>query len=145
MSPREINLTNIYTHESRFEEGYDSDGNAGPWCKMEELEGIQDSEEADLREIENFDDLFEEEEEEIEVGVFINIGDNVLHQMLGKQLKEELKLRLLPIGGTKPVMIERLKTALQMKKLKYPEGYKKKVVQKEEKVKGLSGFPDTAW
>ena len=84
VSPREINLTNIYTNESRFEEGYNSDGNAGPWCEMEELEGIQDFEEADLREMENFYDLFEEEEEGTKVGSSIDINDNVLHQMLGK-------------------------------------------------------------
>ena len=42
-SPRSICLRNIEKMEDKFELGYDSDGEAGPWCDMERYEGEQDS------------------------------------------------------------------------------------------------------
>ena len=39
--PREINLINVNANKSKFDVGYDSDGNAGPWYGIKILKGPQ--------------------------------------------------------------------------------------------------------
>ena len=144
-SPREVNLTRLASNELTFDEGYDSDGHAGPWCQMEEFEGEQEFEEADLREIETVSNDTGENKEEIEVGVFIPVEEDAINKMSVKQLKVELRLRILPVGGNKGALIDRLTTALKAKTLKYFEGYTKPKTIIEKKAPGMSGFPLTAW
>ena len=33
-SPRQVNLSKLSSLESNFDEGYDSDGDRGPWCDV---------------------------------------------------------------------------------------------------------------
>ena len=39
LSPFQVDLSSLSALESKFEEGYDSSGEKGPWCDMEEIEG----------------------------------------------------------------------------------------------------------
>ena len=47
-SPRRRNLNNLLSNEKKFEEGYDSDGDIGPFFDCIEYEGEQDFDEDDL-------------------------------------------------------------------------------------------------
>ena len=49
-SPRMRNLHQIEGLEKKFELGYDSDGEAGPFCRLEDIEGEQIFDEDDLPE-----------------------------------------------------------------------------------------------
>ena len=40
-SPRQVNLSKLSSLESNFDEGYNSDGERGPWCDLIGLEGEQ--------------------------------------------------------------------------------------------------------
>ena len=41
-SPQEISLSSLHNNGQRFDEGYNSDGHAGPWCIMTQIEGEQE-------------------------------------------------------------------------------------------------------
>eukprot|EP00957_Ditylum_brightwellii_P101786 7757546-Ditylum_brightwellii.AAC.1 len=119
----------------KFEEGYNSDGEAGLWCDDLETEGWQDFEEEVVMEgvPTSHDNTIAPDEdvspplvppytvdaaadvpEEEEVG-HVEILEAVLANMKVAQLKEELKLRAQPISGNKPVLLDHLKMALQNK------------------------------
>ena len=53
-SPRECNLQYIAQFEDKFDSGYDSDGELGPFNYMLNLEGTQDFDEDAMSELENF-------------------------------------------------------------------------------------------
>ena len=50
-SQRQVNLSKLSSLESNFDEGYDSDGERGPWCDVIGLEGRQDYDEDEIPEI----------------------------------------------------------------------------------------------
>ena len=49
-SPRQVNISKLSSLESNFDEGYDSDGERGPWCDIIALEGEQDYDEYEIHE-----------------------------------------------------------------------------------------------
>ena len=49
-SPRQVNLSKFSSLESNFDQGYDSDGERGPYCDVIGLEGEQDYDEDDIPE-----------------------------------------------------------------------------------------------
>ena len=54
-SPRELNLSKICERDSKFEEGYDSDGDPEPWYDVEAIEGVQDFDEDTI--VEKFNNI----------------------------------------------------------------------------------------
>ena len=50
-STRQVNLSKFSSLESNFDEGYDSDGERGPWCDVIGLEGEQYYDEDEIPEI----------------------------------------------------------------------------------------------
>ena len=48
-SPHQRNLGKLSQMEDKFNEGYDSDGEAGPFCSIEDIEGPQDFDEEPLK------------------------------------------------------------------------------------------------
>ena len=50
-SQRQVNLSKLSSLESNFDEGYDSDGERGPWCDVIGLGGGQDYDEDEIPEI----------------------------------------------------------------------------------------------
>ena len=50
-SPHQVNLSKLSSLESNFDEGYNSDGERGPWCDVIGLEGEQDYDEDEIPEI----------------------------------------------------------------------------------------------
>ena len=50
-SPRQVNLSKLSSLESNFDEGYDIDGERGPWCNVIGLEGEQYYDEDEIFEI----------------------------------------------------------------------------------------------
>ena len=49
-SPRQVNLSKLFSLDSNFDEGYNSDGEIGPWCDVIVLEGEQDYDEDEIPE-----------------------------------------------------------------------------------------------
>ena len=60
-SPRRVNLSKLSSLESNFDEGYDSDGERGPWCDVIGLKGEQDYDEDEIPEIQ-VEGVIEEED-----------------------------------------------------------------------------------
>ena len=60
-SPHEVKLSKLSSLESNFDEGYDSDGERGPWCDVIDLEGEQDYDEDEIFEIQ-VEGVLEEED-----------------------------------------------------------------------------------
>ena len=126
-SPQVRDLSSIAMMEEKFEMGYDSDGEAGPFVDMEEIEGEQIFEEeaieeyaeafqepeslfdGDLKEVEDNGDSQVEKEA---VEVHVPIEDAVLDKMNCTTLKVELKKRGQKVMGKKADLLERLKKAL---------------------------------
>ena len=168
-SPCQRELLGIVTLKSKFEEGYDSDGESGPWCDMEALEGEQDFEEDDLLEVDF------EEDELLEVGIgadiekerskdiepctnvaesieddlvmspdtgHIAIEVDVLKKMKVVDLKSELKKRGQPTSGNKSQLLTRLIDALDNK---IPVGHRKEAVKKSSAPSQMKAFPNTAY
>ena len=50
-SPRQVNQSKLSSFESNFGEGYNSDGDRGPWCDVIVLEGEQDYDKYEIPEI----------------------------------------------------------------------------------------------
>ena len=121
--------------ECKFECGYDSDGEAGPWCSMEEEEGIQDYDEdevtptsshnissssiRDLPTSRNGDDEVETPTEPPQSthppppNVHVPILPELLSKMHIPELKRELRSRNLAVSGSKNVLLGRLKDGLK--------------------------------
>ena len=141
-SPRQRNLMDFSGNEERFERGYDSDGEIGPFNETEEVEGDQFFDEIDECIPENhhyamnqcmmcpkiFDndrilpiepdptlrvDLEEPYDLDLEnKKVHIPIDEAVLVKFKMKELKHELELRGQPTQGAKGVLRRRLQRAL---------------------------------
>jgi hypothetical protein len=138
MSPRLKNLSDMEKNDNKFENGYDSDGDDGPFYDVTLREGKQFFDEDDddgnifvperaIDDIAAADDVVggaeEEEKEEEEVGIHVPIDEEDLEKMKGAQLKQELKLRYESTAGIKAELLKRLKKALQEEKPKYSIEY----------------------
>ena len=165
-SPRQKNLSNVAQLESKFEEGYDSDGQAGPWCDLMATEGEQDFEEDLLieqmpieEELTETEDTQQQEGEEQPTAlpplppppeVHIPIEDAVFTALKVGALKNELKIRGQSSTGKKTDLKERLRIVLNkeipvlnlnINKNVMPKKVKKKV----ETPKGMKTFPISAY
>jgi hypothetical protein len=164
MSPRLKNLSNMEKNDKKFEDGYDSDGDDGPFYDVTSIEGKQFFEEDDddgnifvperaIDDIVAVDDAIVDvaEKEEEEVGVHVPIDEVYLKNMKGAQLKEELRLRYESTSGIKTALLKRLKKALLEEKPKYSIEYienekiKKKEAAATKKPSGLDKFSDGAY
>ena len=121
--------------ESNFYEGYDSDGERGPWCDVIGLKGEQDYDEVEIPEtqvegvIEEEDvnvseacpvdtDIPNKETEDpppLRVDNHIPIEEDTVNKMNIPDLKEELKKRVQPLLGNNGALVERLLSALAKK------------------------------
>ena len=155
LSPQVRDLSSIGAMEEKFELGYDSDGQNGPFVDMEEIEGVQIFDENPIAEHEEGvpapEGLFagelneveapvEEEKEEEVVAAHIDIHDDILSKMNVSILKEQLKIRGLKVTGKKGELLERLKKGL---KDKVPVGggkQKKTGSEKKKKDPSMKGF-----
>ena len=108
-SPRQANLSKLYSLKQNFDEGYDSDGGRGPWCDVIDLEGEQDCDEYGIPEtqVEGFieeeyvnvsedcpveTDSAKKETEDLPplpVDDHIPIEEDAVHKMKIPELKEE--------------------------------------------------------
>jgi len=163
-SPRIQSLINLREREQYFEEGYDSDGERGPFCDVHRLEGEQmfdeevpmlpsednnEEDEEDIHEV-NIDEALYRTE--LDTPIHIDIDDEVLKKMTKPLLKIELKMRKKAVGGNKKELLDRLQLALKEKAVAYTEEmWKWKKLhdtedeKKEKKQPGMSAFPATAW
>ena len=130
-SPRAINIRDIRKYESKFDQGYDSDGEAGPWCEMEKEEGPQFFEEKFL-----FDPILTNlPADEPPPSLVTNstapstltlpppsppppnshvpIDGNDLKGMKVAALKDELRARGESVSGNKSVLLRQLMKALE--------------------------------
>ena len=124
-SPRQVNLSKLSSLESNFDEGYDSDGERGPWCDAIGLEGEQDYDEDEIHEIQ-VEGFMEEEDVNVSevcpvdtdnanketedppplpVDDHIPIGEDAVNKMKIPELKEELKKRGQPLLGIKGTLV----------------------------------------
>ena len=122
-SPHRKTLNDFRNNESKFEDGYDSDGAAGPFfdCLEEEGDQIYEEEDLDLLDAMNamiMEDDKEKEgdvvdvEEEEEVPKHVPIADNILVKLKVAELRLELRMRNCPVSGKKPELVCRLREAL---------------------------------
>ena len=109
--------------ESNFDEGYDSDGERGPWCGVIGLEGEKDYDEDEIPETQ-VEGVTEEEDVNVRedcpvdtdsanketedppplpVDNHIPIEEDAVNKMKILELKEELKKRGQPLLGNKGV------------------------------------------
>ena len=159
-SPRQVNLSRLSLLESKFDDGYDSDGERGPWCDVIGLEGEQDYDEDEIPEIQ-VEGVMEEEDVNVSEACSIDtedtpplpaddhipIEEDAVKKMKMSELKDELKKRRQPISGNNATLVERLLSALSNK---IPVGNKKNhTPKKSDKSKGggivAKSFPDTAY
>ena len=165
-SPRQFNLSKLSSLESNFDEGYNSDGERGPWCDADGLKGEQDYYEDEIPEIkvegvikeEDFNvskacpidtDSENRETEDpppLRVDDHIPIEEDDVNKMNIPELKEELKKRRQPLLGNKGTLAEGLLISLAKK---IPVGnVNKPNLKKSDKSKsggGTKWFPDTAY
>ena len=113
-SPRLRNLSNVKVLEKKFCDGYDSDGENGPFNNMEELEGPQMVDEEELPVGKLVEARIEENNDDRTViqGNFVDIAEDRLRTMKRDELKEELRLRGQALSGNKDALLSRLKEAL---------------------------------
>ena len=70
ISTQQRNLCNLHNIENRFEEGYDSDGEAGPLCDVDLLEGNEVFYEGDLPGVSPIDAGEKSSDNEVNESVF---------------------------------------------------------------------------
>ena len=161
-SPRQINLRRIVQLEDKFERGYDSDDDIGPFVDAIEAEGEQDFEENSIPHMTEPTppDLSNDNNEEAGNGEgvggqFIPIDEDTLKKLKVAELKEELKIRNQPVYGKKDVLLLRLRDALSAKKVVFTPAELEKVkannkkqtksTMTTEKTSVGKGFPATAY
>jgi hypothetical protein len=165
-SPRDKSIKDMKNKEDAFEQGYDSDGEMGPFYNRTDKEGQQIFNEDDddgvgfvaERGIDDEGDVVADADadadaDDIEEEVYhhVPIDSDRLNKMNLVELKIELKLRQQLLSGAKFKLKERLIKALDKKVPKYTEESlaKKKAVAAEAKKKnptqGLSSFSKTAF
>ena len=159
-SPLQVNLSRLSSLESKFDDGYDSDGERGPWCDVIGLEGEQDYDEDEIPQIQ-VEGVMEEDDVNVSEACHINtedtpppsvdthipIEEDAVKKMKMPELKDELKKRRQPISGNKGALVERLLSALSNK---IPVGNTKShKPKKSDKSKGGEivgkSFPDNAY
>ena len=142
-SPMRKDLRGMMKMEAKFDDGYDTDGEAGPFydCHNDEGPQLYDEEELttiDVDAVMNDDEQGGVDDELVQladgsdadadgegdsediveatvVPEHIPIEESVLNGMKVLDLKEQLKLRGQPVGGIKSVLLSRLKKALDEK------------------------------
>ena len=147
------NLSKLHQLEDKFEDGFDSDGERGPFVGIDEIEGEQDFEEAPLQSKEdvilppnegknkqnnNTNDTIDQHtikevnnstssdtETEEDEPKHVDIPEDVLLKLKKPELIQELKKRLCILSGNKGVLLERLKGALNNKREVYTEKQRK--------------------
>jgi hypothetical protein len=162
-SPRDKNIKDMKNKENAFDNGYDSDGEMGPFNNRTDKEGQQLFNEDDDDGVgfvaerligDTVDDAIEDTdtiEDDTDTAVHIPIDSDTLNKLTLVQLRLELKLRQQPTSGVKFKLKDRLIKALDKKLPKYTEDYlvKKKAADTEAKKKnsigGLSSFSKTAF
>jgi hypothetical protein len=157
ISPRLKNLSNMekVEGEGRFDNGYDSDGKAGPFYDVTSREGKQIFEEDDEFGIPFVPEraigdvaaagvvAAAVEEKEEEVGIHVSIEEEDLKKMKASQLRDELRCRYESTSGTKSELLKRLEISLQEEKPKYSIQYIKNEKKKKAtgtKKKGSNGL-----
>jgi hypothetical protein len=149
-------------NDKKIEDGYERDGDDGPFYDVTSIEGKQFFEEDDkdgnlfvpeqaIDGIAAADDSIVDGAEEEEVGIHVPIDEEYLKNMKGAQLNEELKMRYESTSGIKAELLKRLKKDLQEEKPKYSIEYfknekiKKKGTATTKKPSGLDKFSDGAY
>ena len=130
-SPHAVNLCDLRKYESRFDQGYDSDGNPGPWCDMVKEEGPQFFEEdfifdPNLTNLHGDDpspSIVTNSTEPTEPSLppssppppktHVPIDEALMKGMKNPELKAELQARGEPVSGSKSVLLRRLFKALE--------------------------------
>ena len=120
-SPHRKSLNDFRKNESKFEDGYDSDGAAGPFFDCLEEEGDQIFDEEDLDLVDAMAAIIMEDDKEKEGDVIdvveevpkhVPIAENILVKLKVAELRLELKMRNCPVSGKKPELVCRLREAL---------------------------------
>jgi hypothetical protein len=156
-SPRDKSIKDMKNKEQVFDEGYDSDGQMGPFYNRTDKEGPQLYNEDDddgvgfvaERRIDNERDVDTDVADDIDDEVHVPILLDEINKMNMIELKNELKLRQQSLYGVKFKLKDRLIKALEKKVPKYTQGSleKKKAAATEAKKKnttqGLSSFSKT--
>ena len=157
-SPIQEDRQYLSRNEKRFEDGYDSEGDDGPYVPPY-VETVVDENEDTV--VPNFstaptkDDTTTttttaETPNDIPKGVIVPIDDDVLKKMTNPKLKQELKLQNETVGGNKNELIARLRSALLKPKytteeLELVRNATKKKAPAKNTTSGLKLFPTTAW
>jgi hypothetical protein len=143
-SPRAINLAQrMKYNEPYFEEGYDSDGEIGPHSFVVEEEGEQDFDEGALPSAPPVQqpvavavpEVLDALDEKSEHSGHVHIAEEELLGMTRAVIVVELRKRRQVVGGTKPILLDRLRLALMNK---VPIG-KKRGIKKVENPTGKTG------
>jgi hypothetical protein len=150
-SPRAINLARrMKYNEPYFEEGYDSDGEIGPHSFVVEEEGEQDFDEGALPSAppaqqqqplsvavpEDTTEVLAVSDEKSEHSGHVPIAEEALLGMKRAAIAVELRKRGQVVGGTKLILLDRLRLALANK---IPVGKKKRGIKKVENPTGKTG------
>ena len=165
-SPRQVNLSKLSSLESNFGEGYNSDGDRGPWCDLIGLKGEQDYDEDEIHKTQ-VEGVIEEEgvnvsedcavdtdsaNKETEdppplpVDYHITIEEDAVNKMKIPELKEELKGIGHPLLGNKGALVERLLSTLATKiTVVNGKNPKPKKIDTRKSGGGMKFFPDTAY
>jgi len=126
-SPHRRNLAKIRSTEQQFEEGYDSDGEVGPFYDVTAIEGTQDFDEENIGETPPSSEDTPNEgtaqannqndtnQSTTAVAVHVPIDDANLKKMKVSELKDALKKRRKSTAGVKAKLLTRLRKALKDK------------------------------
>ena len=158
-SPQQVKLRHQFKNESRFDEGYDSDGNMGPYVNPEVTEDEEIFEDDSLPASEPIHVLAQNKGNGIaepgttvstmpplDTNVFIPIENELIEKMKVKQLREALKERGESTAGKKDDLLRRLQAAMVAKKPVLSES-QREAKAKDNADKGRKigkGFPPTA-
>ena len=174
-SPRVRNLMMLNKLEGKFDDGYDSDGECGPFFDLEDVEGLQifdeevmmerteddtnnNNEEGTVDETNNQQEaerIVEADDRHVDVvdtvePQHVPISDDTLAKFSREEIKEQLRIRRQKLGGNKQQMLDRLKKALEEKvavvgAAPKSQPKKKKAKGRSDGEKGMGAFPDTAY
>jgi hypothetical protein len=162
-SPRDRSIKDMKNKEDEFDNGYDSDGEMGPFNNRIDKEGQQLFNEDDDDGVGFVAERAIDDERDVDTDVLdmdvavvvipnhIPIDSDTLNQLTMVELRIELKLRDQPTYGAKFKLKERLIKALDKKLPKYTvESLAKKKsaateAKKKNSIEGLSSFSKTAF
>ena len=171
-SPHVRNLQEISKMEGKFDMGYDSDGESGPFVNVEDVEGEQMFDEEEMKEMDEEEACNEEQPQqqtnqpdgesenggEIDVTSADNgdatpshvpIDEETLSKFSRDKIKEQLRIRGQKLSGNKQEMLDRLKKALEEKVpvagATKSKPKKKKSKSRSDGEKGMGAFPSTSF